>query len=657
MSALGLTASRPIRSRGFRHVHVLTLLIISTIWCTASAQNSGRDQSESHERLAHMEKRLATGWNTWNTFSVMSQVLLPEGLAVNLELRDPATGQVLASPLIGRRGNDVESIRPGPHSYDGSYTDLTITWHGFKARIQSAHAGNDDVVLVTPDSGGNIRGELIVRPEILWKRQGAITMEHGCFKASMPRATVNIYADCGPNPAQPNGDSMYAAFSLSDTIGISTGVPRSISRIVSVVDSAGEALEQEKGKYGTLKVLYDAMQTVLAWNVIYSPTLNMVIVPVSRLWNVTWKGWVLFDWDTYFSAYMLSLSDKDLAYSNAIAVTDQITPGGFIPNFGSGLGRSDDRSEPPVGAYFVSQIYKKYRDKWFLEEVFPNLLAWNRWWDKSRQFDGFLCWGSTPYKFPADWPSWLKAGVNASQGAKWESGLDNSPMYDDAVYDTTRHLMMLGDVGLISLYVTDCKSLAEIAAVLGKPAVARELLARAEKYAKALQSLWDDKSGLFLNKRLDDGRFSHRLSPTLFYPMLAGVATQGQVDTMMQYHFYNPKEFWGEWIIPSIARDDSAFKDNDYWRGRIWAPMNFLVYLGMRNYCDEKARDDLVAKSRELLFKSWLDGRHVFENYNSVTGQGDDVQSSDKFYHWGALLGFMSFIEEGYVPPPELPLR
>lgn len=27
-------------------------------------------------------------------------------------------------------------------------------------------------------------------------------------------------------------------------------------------------------------------------------------------------------------------------------------------------------------------------------------------------------------------------------------------------------------------------------------------------------------------------------------------------------------------------------------------------------------------------------------------GQGDDRSSSDRFYHWGALLGFMALLEE-----------
>jgi hypothetical protein len=38
----------------------------------------------------------------------------------------------------------------------------------------------------------------------------------------------------------------------------------------------------------------------------------------------------------------------------------------------------------------------------------------------------------------------------------------------------------------------------------------------------------------------------------------------------------------------------------------------------------------------------------VFENYSADTGAGDDVGNSDKFYHWGALLSFISLMEEGY---------
>jgi len=118
---------------------------------------------------------------------------------------------------------------------------------------------------------------------------------------------------------------------------------------------------------------------------------------------------------------------------------------------------------------------------------------------------------------------------------------------------------------------------------------------------------------------------------------------------MMKEHYFNPHEFYGEYVMPSISRNDSAFKDNDYWRGRIWGPMNFLVYMGMRNYNVDDARKDLVEKSKALLMKNLKKDGGVYENYNSVTGEGGDVNSADGFYHWGALLTFMELIEKGYM--------
>jgi len=77
--------------------------------------------------------------------------------------------------------------------------------------------------------------------------------------------------------------------------------------------------------------------------------------------------------------------------------------------------------------------------------------------------------------------------------------------------------------------------------------------------------------------------------------------------------------------------------------------MNFLVYMGMQNYNLKAAREDLISKSKALLMKNWKAEGGVYENYNSVTGEGGDVKSADAFYHWGALLTFMGFIERGYM--------
>jgi glycogen debranching enzyme len=128
--------------------------------------------------------------------------------------------------------------------------------------------------------------------------------------------------------------------------------------------------------------------------------------------------------------------------------------------------------------------------------------------------------------------------------------------------------------------------------------------------------------------------------------MLVMAPTADQAKTMIEKHLLNPSEFWGEWVIPAIARNDPAFKDQNYWRGRIWGPMNYLVYLGLSNYGDSATRSAFAQKSYNLFLKEWREKGHVHENYNAIAGVGDDVTSSDRFYHWGALLGYIQYLEE-----------
>jgi neutral trehalase len=229
-------------------------------------------------------------------------------------------------------------------------------------------------------------------------------------------------------------------------------------------------------------------------------------------------------------------------------------------------------------------------------------------------------------------------------------------MYDDIPFDASKQCLMLQDVGLNGMYVADCEALAALAQMIDRKDAVRELTARGNEFRNHMQHLWDEKTGMFLNRRTDTGEFSHRMSPTNFYALLAGAASEQQARRMIDEHLYNPKEFWGDFVLPSIARSDPAYAEQNYWRGRIWAPMNFLVYLGLRRSKQMKAAADLAKKSAELLLLEWRANRHVHENYDANNGQGCNVSSSDRFYHWGALLAMPALIEAGKVGAPEAPL-
>lgn len=117
---------------------------------------------------------------------------------------------------------------------------------------------------------------------------------------------------------------------------------------------------------------------------------------------------------------------------------------------------------------------------------------------------------------------------------------------------------------------------------------------------------------------------------------------------MIEEHLHNPEEFGGAWGLPSIVRNDPAYPDQNYWRGRIWAPMNFLVYLALRRHGSSEAcvaRRQLAEMSERLILKEWRSHRHVHENYCAESGEGCNVGNSDRFYHWGGLLSLIALMK------------
>lgn len=640
-----------------RIVGLVTALLLSLSPVAADAARS--------PNYAEVQARLQRGWNSWDTNTVTGQVLLPYGLQIRLGVKKASaenTDAFLPAALIGRKGAGDETVFPGPHSYDGAYSELRLKWRGIELRLETAHAGDDLVMLVTPLSKAAVPQAAssrtsttfrtdaeptsqppvaILSANLLCNRLGSVSREGDAIVAHLPGKVIEIHA-AGPEIAevQVPVTGPYFAFRLDHAAGIATGKARSLAEIEALVAKARADFGARTTGAGAAAEVRGAIETVLGWDTIYDPAGDRVMSPVSRIWNQNWGGYVLFDWDTFFAATMASLGNRDLAYANALEVLNEVTPAGFVPNFARAGGwKSTDRSEPPVGAVTILGLYHRFHDRWLLEDSYDRLLVWNRWWPANRGIGDDLVWGSDPARGAVN-PDDLSVGT--LQGAKYESGLDNSPMYDGAGFDGRR--MQLADVGLMSLYVADCDALAEIATELGRTQDAVELRARSIRYRRALAALWDSTTHIYRNKDLRTGKLSERLSPTSFYPLLAGVPKLEDADRMIREHLLNPAEFWGDRVIPSIARSDPAFADQDYWRGRIWGPMNYLVWQGLGKYqtpTARAAREQLSARSLALFLGEWRSKGHVHENYSAVSTDSDTVVTTDWFYHWGALLGMI----------------
>jgi Trehalase len=401
-----------------------------------------------------------------------------------------------------------------------------------------------------------------------------------------------------------------------------------------------KALQYEQGRphiKGLFSEAPSAIGNSMFWNTLYVPSLALEFPSISRSWAKRFGGWVVGEWDCFFGSLLTNVEDTAQTSASTRAILLAQSSNGVVPNFASGAGTSPDRSQPPVGSYVMWKNYQRNQDKEILQWAYPRLKRWHEWWFANRgdgqpwrdgNRNGLLEWGS-------DKGSTLSGGGRGYlQGAKWESGMDDSPMYDDVLYDSNTYTMNLDDVGLNSLYALDSECLAEIAEILGKEDDKRRFTSDYERIKRAIQQqLWNEQDGIYEN-RYWDGHFSRRLSPTNFYPMLAGVATPEQAKRMVKEHLLSPKQFWGQYVIPTISRDDAAFEDQFYWRGDIWGPTNYLVYEGLNRYGEDEVALQFADKGYDLFMDDWHAHQHTNEQYYAWGGNA----GGDKHYTWGALL-------------------
>ena len=602
-----------------------------------------------------LKQQYLRGWHTWNVRSVLSHVRMPDGIALNLAFKEYREGHYLKETLVGRFVNEygrepAETAFPGAHAFDESYTEMSLTWCDMEIRVESAVVGDELVLLVTPVKTQVKPAMLVLEGGFLWGRHGWVECAGNMLIAHASDRDYSVYTT-GKAVEDLNipVQTAFLSVALDEPVGFSTGKPYTLEEIQALIAAGKTAHAAATARYGELQPMYEAMEAALMWDTIYDAKNNRVISPVSRLWSIGNGGYVLFCWDNFFAGFMASLGCKELAYANLREILNEATPDGFVPNFAYATGQcSADRSQPPVGSTMQLETYRIHREKWLVEEMYDGLLRWNRWFAEHRMNpSGALCWGSE--KIPVKYGNcWESDGVHDTYGAALESGLDNSPMYDDVPFNPETNRLELEDVGLTGLYILDCRSLMELASVIGRTEDIEELQQRMNAARAGLEGLWDEEFGFYCNRRSDTHEFSHRISPTNFYALFSPDVTPERQRRIAR-HYFNPDEFYGEWMLPSIARNGPAYADQDYWRGRIWAPLNFLVYLALSRTELSDVRRDLAQKSAKLFMKEWTAHRHVHENYCANTGEGCNSGNSDKFYHWGALLCVVAMAEAGYI--------
>jgi neutral trehalase len=419
-------------------------------------------------------------------------------------------------------------------------------------------------------------------------------------------------------------------------------------------------LEEEENRYQRRRVkidgLYEGVEKAITnnlfWTTLYQPGNHRLFTPAGRRWIFpSEKGqdqWTIHGWNSFFNALLLSVESVKHAKDVIRSVLETQYPNGNIPHWKGKSGGTPDRSQPPIGSFVVWKCFQRDGDMEFLRYAYPYLKRWHAFWKTKKRNgqarrdgnrDGLMEWGSDTGLIASWIPAWERDASGETR-ASWESGQNDLPNWDRAAYSEATGTLTMNCVDLNSLYALDAWCMAQMARILKND---QEFTSYTEEYEqmKALinDRLWNDADGFYYD-RYWDGRFSSKKAASNFYPLLAKIPDQDRA-LLLRKRLLNEEEFWGEYVVPTISRDDQEFADQDYWRGKIWSPTNYLIYQGLKAYGFDAVASEFAKKSAELFMRSWVNFQLCPENFDSRTGESGRL----RYQSWGPLFALIAMEE------------
>lgn len=398
-------------------------------------------------------------------------------------------------------------------------------------------------------------------------------------------------------------------------------------------------------------IIYRVLETLVSSNTVIDPADNTFYTILNRSWvdmlerifklDDKWiKGPFISNWAGSFSALLSSLFSPNLAKNNILKIINTREPGGKIPEFQL-TDKISDRSCLPVLAFCIWKIYQRNGDSTLISAVFEHLLEWVNWFEKNRKDTfGLYTWGS-------DNPESTDQ-FGTSEGftdATWESGMENSPMWDELTWNSSTSLVSASCAGLSSMIALNYRILSKMADLLGMSEQKEILGKKSDEICSRIDELlYDSRTNTYKNRR-HDGAFVRTVTPTSFLPMLAGIPDRKRGENIIKYGLFNNDLCWGNFPLSSVAKSYWGYDpDGPGWRGRVWPPLNYLVYQGLKRYSPCHAAR-LAADSAALFLREYKSHGHVHENYSARTGWGEaregEYTRSCPWFTWGGLLGLM----------------
>jgi hypothetical protein len=395
-------------------------------------------------------------------------------------------------------------------------------------------------------------------------------------------------------------------------------------------------------------------------------------VPNGRVYPFQWN------WDSAFVALGFDTFDRDRAWRELETLFRAQWDDGFLPHIvfwkddpgyfpGPSVWGTNKEpvtsgiTQPPVAATVVRKLWESakaagesgsYRPR--LDALFAKLMSWHRWFYDYRDPD--------------------KRGVVVAMHP-WETGRDNSPEWDapgepidvsnvgDYVRRDTSHLdakmrptkleydrylalvqfgrstgwnharisaenpFRVADVGMSMILLRANRDLKALADELGKSNESAEIGSWIDLAELGIGWLWDDRIGAWCSRDLLSGRSSGFVTSASFLSFYAGLRDE-QRDAATRAHFDRIAGMV-DYLMPSLDPADPGFQMIRYWRGPVWAVVNYMIGTGLTETGDvprgNRVRGDTLAL---------MERNGFFEAYSPIDGTG----SGGDDFSWTAAI-------------------
>ncbi|NIV33876.1 MAG: hypothetical protein GWN58_31835 [Anaerolineae bacterium] len=131
---------------------------------------------------------------------------------------------------------------------------------------------------------------------------------------------------------------------------------------------------------------------------------------------------------------------------------------------------------------------------------------------------------------------------------------------------------------------------------------------------RMIEVFWDEEAGLF--RALHDSQPVPVVTPFNLYPLWTGQLPD-QIRDRLIAHLTDPDQFWGEYAIPSVARNDPHYAAETMWRGPVWVNINYIFVEALR----QVGEFDLASTLREKTLHLIMDQPGIYEYYHAETGE------------------------------------